>query len=1143
MKVFDILNYDTEVKGWHFLEASAGTGKTFSIQHAVTRLLIDDEAPCKINEILVVTFTRAATRELKHRIYQNLKEAHTQLKQRENSGVDYLNQLIIHHPERVDRAMRLLEEAIALFDEAQIYTIHSFVFQMLARFGIEAGVHFHLSDPDSTDHEVVLMQEIEDYLHARVNPERISSAQLAHFMNSCSGDPEKMSRAIAKLSSVPSHLEKTHFFGEIADLLATELTKLAQDFDIESAKFYRDYELLKPCYKRMTEVHFDEQAQFLGLLLEKEEIDRSDIELLLQEKTHFLSRMVEANLKVRAKWPGEKLAYPSLFESLCKSVLHRIEFANDSTNIKLALAYDFAEYWEQSGKGEITLSPDRLLQKMEEALDRDRFVAKLKPLYQAAIIDEFQDTDRVQWNIFKTLFCNHADDKTLYLVGDPKQSIYAFRRADLYTYLEAQQTLGERAHRILSTNYRSEPLLLSGMNNLFSDHHSGKWLNLPELKSALEYIPVHSPAGKKSTSFCDIKAPVHFWMIEGKMGRERKWPTPQIEEESLIVPVIHEIIRLEKEEEIPLTKMAVLIKDRHQAARVMTLMRNAAIPATVKQQASLLDSPALETFISLIEALIQPDDQSSLKKVMTTPLFQLDDDKVTDTHTSLLLKVELTRLRDRFFRDGIEGVLNGVLNIRLNKASVIEELISHKHHLFYEELQQLSNILSNHEQEGSLSLYDHLHFLKTLKHQKGHFSNLYPAIHLPDSGGVNIMTTHMSKGLEFDIVFVLGLATRTTVSEEVVYLKTKEKISKFDPSNPECALILQELDAEKMRQLYVGLTRAKKRVYMPVIEQTDGKEIKPGLGSPIELFLEKALKKRLELSDFEQWVLSMNDKNQFSTEKVIAQNLSHIRAHQESKKLVKPLHVELFFSGKVHTSFTTLSRIDGDEKKAHPLQLVSAVDNHLKCRSTERVEEIKKTMHSLPQGAETGVVLHRIFEKLIASGNTQLRNLHWKEFVVRELESTKLSPWTDAVLDMVKAVLKTPLTADENGVSLIDVSPDKMIHEMEFLLPLGDTEVKGFIDLVLEHEGKYYIVDWKSNYLGESESDYCNEKVWEAMEHHQYPLQATIYARALKEYLSQFTDKPFKTLFGGAIYCFLRGNKMVHFNPEMTLLEEHGILV
>ena len=230
------------------------------------------------------------------------------------------------------------------------------------------------------------------------------------------------------------------------------------------------------------------------------------------------------------------------------------------------------------------LSPDAILTEMAKLLERPQFRELVKQKYRAVIIDEFQDTDPVQWAIFRTLFLNV---KQLYIVGDPKQSIYAFRNADLYTYLEAKENFSV-AH--LDTNFRSAPKLIDALNTLFS---TKEWMYLPKLQKFLDVHRVQ--AGVKE----DGEGLLHFFVSQEK------------DEERLFAFIAQNIV--------PHLSNAVLVKDRFQGARLQAYLRKWNISCAVKRAGSLADTLAFSAMHDLLEAVKRPDDASAVKKVLAGP--------------------------------------------------------------------------------------------------------------------------------------------------------------------------------------------------------------------------------------------------------------------------------------------------------------------------------------------------------------------------------------------------------------------------------------------------------------------------------------------------------------------------------------------
>ncbi|MFS8564342.1 MAG: UvrD-helicase domain-containing protein [Rhabdochlamydiaceae bacterium] len=225
---------------------------------------------------------------------------------------------------------------------------------------------------------------------------------------------------------------------------------------------------------------------------------------------------------------------------------------------------------------------------MEASLSNESCVRHIRQKYQAVIVDEFQDTDPVQWNIFEKLFLP-SYVKAIYLVGDPKQSIYAFRKADIYTFLKASMQFTSHAH--LDTNYRSEQGLIQALNSLFCKK---SWIDLPAWGTTLPVLPMK--AGKQGGG------DLHFFIAEGNLGREKRWPSYQIEKDYLFPFIVQEIHKV-----YGTSSIAILVKDRFQAHRIHTFLQEWNFPSSIQRGESLGDSLALLALQELIEVLMSHD--------------------------------------------------------------------------------------------------------------------------------------------------------------------------------------------------------------------------------------------------------------------------------------------------------------------------------------------------------------------------------------------------------------------------------------------------------------------------------------------------------------------------------------------------------
>jgi exodeoxyribonuclease V beta subunit len=897
MKRFDVLDKTTNIFGRKIIEASAGTGKTFTIEHLVVRLL--QESDLTIDQILVVTFTRAATRELRNRIRSNLEKSHPQ--------------------------------ALLAFDQAQIFTIHGFCQRVLSEYAFEAGVGVDLEewDPD---------EEIDLFLRKAFDSPAYSTAQITTLLKRYPLDKLKEALVKERESRAP-----------ILDFQAC-----FQEFNrrLSQARNGERFEEAVKNYKRMTDPDFADQARELQEFLERGRVTEEEFNRLLRKKPYFLSNFRKENLKVK----GVSSVY---FENLHESLSPILDQASAPKYLLKRLAADWNRASEQRMAEEEKVTFDELLLKVEKCLDNPDFVARVRKRYRAAIIDEFQDTDPIQWKIFKTLF-GSEETKVFYIVGDPKQSIYAFRSADIYTFLDAVTYFGEENRAYLDTNFRSEKGVVEAMNRLFADKN---WINLPKLQT---YLPVPACRAAK-------EGEGHFQFVIGE------------KEDDFFPFIVHEIERLHLDPK----EVAVLVKDRYQGMRLFEYFQQWDLPCSLLRGDPKLSDKALEAWEELLEAIQYPENLSRLKKASFGPLLR------KELKDMLELQETFRQLHPIFVEKGF-----AVLYAHLVRQGVI---------FLDEELQHVAESLAEDREK----------------------KRVYAS-----PKGVQILTIHASKGLEFENVFCWGLAMRTTADDDVI-----------------------EQDAEKMRQLYVAMTRAKKRLYVPIIQ--DGKEGGPGEASPIELFLARV---QPNLSEFPCIDLKeiVYDLQPFAPEK-----------KQPAAPIFYPPEREpeflLSFSGMAQKHFEP--------------------------------KEIPKDI--LPAGAETGVIIHKIFENLFSGKGNSV-----------DLKGTVLEGWENEVKEIVEKTLALPIFQG--------IDHDKIATEMEFLFPSQGGIMKGFIDLCFEKEGKYYFVDWKTNWLEE----YSQDGVEKAMQEGDYFLQAEIYAEALRRLFKGSSE------FGGGYFIFVRGPAVYYWRDD-----------
>jgi len=1026
MRSFNCLAADCPIFGPHLLEASAGTGKTFAIEHVFVRLLLEDP-DLELEEILAVTFTRAATRDLKSRIRANLEAAASRILE-EKSDWEYLEPYF-----GSEKAARKLSRAALNFDRAQIFTIHGFCYRMLQEFAFEANLGLTLPDPDGEiKRPGRLLRKTQKFLEERVGPDLLCPEQV-RLLFSLYPSMEKLAEALIRSTAEDesSSFQSLHKQYEAAwascrcwhegrDLLA-------------------DFRLIAPNYKGYKD---DLEAQVLALTEgHSSPSNPLPFRALIEGKGTLFTFLDPSNKKVRAPNP-DGVPSAEFFSFASTTFAPLIKEAITKRNILNCLRGAWKKARAEDSDEEEFFSPDEILFQMKTLVTQENFAELIRKKYKAAVVDEFQDTDPLQWEIFRALFLIPQKKlKALYLVGDPKQSIYRFRRADVYTYFQARQELGENALFHLDTNYRSSPHLIEVLNLLFSRN----FLQLPKIGGTIPCPPVK--AGKGSLEqISDGKGSLHFLVsrLSSSPFEECFLPFTVAEIERLIPSVPN------------LSSFALLVKDRHQARAALQLFQDRGISAIARSHTPLGKTDAFRTILEAVESIANPRDPSLRRIVETGPLanFLRTTDRSCMEETGIIP-----------FCQAIAEI-PGDGEFCQDASQVIEELLS------WEGLEGFSI-------EGLLSF---LNTLAKLDPEEGGRRRLESEL-----DAVQILTLHISKGLEYDVVFALGVAATSGIRSE----------------DDEA-----EITAEKQRLLYVALTRAKRRLYVPI--STQEKAHFRSSPSPIELFRRHVEKEEGPFFPFLEKIATLAN---LTIEELPSQVvLPHPLPKKEQLSEVSERKFPSI-SGRFLHSFTSLAQ--GKE-----------VDRPI---SWEESEE--KTPHTIPRGTETGILIHQIYERLFSSPTSIWKNDSAVEALIEaHVRFSALKGWEEAIKEMVEKTLSTPLMLSGRPFCLKELEPDQLQAEMEFVFERPPHCIKGFIDLVFSVDGKYYFLDWKTNWLGKDEAAY--QSLTEAMATHDYWLQASLYSEALHRHVKRFYNDSFNDLFGGAIYYFVRGNAVHHFIPR-----------
>lgn len=1180
--------------GTTLLEASAGTGKTFSITSIFLRLVI--ELDIEVERILVVTFTTAATAELSTRIRTRLGEAYSELERLAAGVGPTSSDLVIQHLAKVAGAEPRLyaaraRAAVESFDRAHVSTIHGFCQQILRQHALEANVPFGVQVAEEQN---ALIQEIAHDFWAtelcRLQPHELQLLQL-------SGVDLDSVRSLVRNAIEHPEARTTPELPPSAQPDSSELIE-ALDAAAEEARRPGAEELVRAALsdQRLSAYDIDKcvkAVEALGRRFPSDE-DREWLAKIAStvvrrpgELAPLLARIV-AFVQAHGRWRPRGNAWAL---SVRRAV---VDYAR--TEI------------ERRARALGQWSFDDMLRRVRDALQlagpdgHSPLQEVVGARFSAVLIDEFQDTDPVQWEIFDRLF--RTPRHRLFLIGDPKQAIYSFRRADVKTYIEAKKT-ADRIHG-LSVNRRSDPPLIAALNNLFSRRDPARVFASAEIG----YQPVSAPPELRFTPIEGLGTPIRLLWVERtpRNTTSRRGDistasmTDKLAEAEITRLVASDIVRTlerglflpEKGRRVSPGDMAVLVPKNKHASEVQRALQDLGVPAVIHGPYSVFATDDARELQQVLEAILEPSRIALVKKALVTRLIGVTASELVRMETSAPKELEdwIDRLRqwrdDWHSRSFIEG-FRKLLSFRVKD---LLRLVDGERRLA--NLLQLGEILHLTASERGLKAPGLLAwFSRQLNDRREDDKN---QVRLEtDEPAVQIVTIHKAKGLEYPFVWCPFLwqeprapNTRWNKGEEFVVRQNERTFLDVDvdPDRPErqhhARLKLYDLRTEQLRQLYVALTRAKHQVTIHGAATYNLSKSALGYllfakGAAVD---HQSLQADLDGLKF----LTDNRDNDLMGRAV---------------KGLDPTLVSIDYAGPVRKErlaipeetpalearrFDPTRRLDTDWRRTSFSGLAAELAR-TQTFDEERVQAASDEdrtdydlfaattsqeilLAELPSGRMIGNCIHKIFELL---DFRDIDELQLSALVERELRHFGIDPAHTATLARaVREVLTTPL--DSTGFTLSELSREQRLAEMDFVFPtrtdpafslpdlihafeqhggphLGPwlellragsfRDVRGFlsgsIDLAFRNprDGRYYVLDWKSNHLGKRSADYDVASMRAAMDHHHYHLQYHLYVVAFARYLRQrLTDFDAERHLGGVYYLFVRG--MAPSHPPRT---------
>ncbi|MBR6471886.1 MAG: UvrD-helicase domain-containing protein [Victivallales bacterium] len=1034
-------------QGAHLIEASAGTGKTYNIQNLYARFIM--ETDFKVANILVMTYTEAATKELRERLHTVLEDL-----QRCFAGIPCEGKSEREIHERAERAGKLIacpsdkasarqrvELALLEFDYAAISTIHGFCQRVLTRYAFETGMN--------------LSQEIQN--------------------------------------------------SKAADLRARVLD------------WWRTH------------------------------------------KNIPLNNLQKYVLKL-----GDKTDYTIL--------------SDDPT---LQVANDIVGKYEQERYERESLNFDDLLRALRDALKNKTYgkalADKLREEYKVALIDEFQDTDPVQYDIFKNIFLDKEHPCPVYFVGDPKQAIYAFRGGDIYTYFTAKNE-GNLQEHFINANHRSIGRLVDVVNAMFHENAPGETFG----DKTIAYHPSIAKAAPDKIKGTPLERPlriIEFTPADDSPAKIKDMPAIIDRMTGQILDILNQRDAVGKRIFTP-KDIAILMNAKSDMSTLQEKLLAKGIPCVIRNPGNVFGTPIAQRLKVFLEAIAEagtswPGANEHLRAALLTVFGGCSPQEVAtlETPEDLTGHIEHFReLKNVWLTRGFVALSNrmeqeGYLQ-RLAQAPNGERLLSD-----IGQIMELCCAATKTIDSTPEALIDWLNERIRTSSASGEESDSeeYERELETDGEAVKILTIHASKGLQFPVVFLPDCWTicsrhdpRNQFPLPYYHDEMNQNQLVFAPGKPGKAKAEAELHLEKIRLLYVALTRAIQQtiLFTPSLEALEK------LNEPLKNLL-RNLKDNSGDNPPYEW---LKDTEVRMAEGYYTPDLPP----ETARNALDPRSFDR--QPPVRGSYTSLApgpgKNDFDASRDR-----DEVDSPLYDSDNEDVHPI----FTIPAGARLGTCWHNILEKIpFDADEGKIRSV-----AEAELQNSGYKPakTLDVTVKMVAETLRYPITSPEGKLfPLRDISWANRLSEQEFTFSSADASkttsalreillrhwandpakrefinamnqwdrpipqgfLLGFMDLVFRHDGFFYIIDWKSNSLGNDIANFTADGIRMEMAKHGYFFQYMLYAAVLHQYLkSRLGDSySWERNFGGVRYFFLRGitaqsdAAVFEDRPAETLLDE-----
>jgi exodeoxyribonuclease V beta subunit len=1193
------------LRGSQLIEASAGTGKTFTISALYVRLVLGHGGESAgfgrellPPQILVVTFTDAATKELRERIRTRLAEAARFFRDEITAPDSLIADLRDQYPEEQwAGCANRLDIAAQWMDEAAVSTIHSWCQRMLREHAFDSGSLFTQSL--ETDHSDLLGEVLRDYWRLFCYP---MQGDALSWVRGNWGGPAAL---LARVRGLISSERDTTAGKEPAELIAECLQeRRAALIELKTPWTQWAQELLAICHQGVVSKSVDGrkmQARYFEPWFEKIQAWAADETLEQLDIGTGFTRLTPDGMA--EAWKGAVPSHPGL------DAMPGLKASLDGLPTPDAAVLQHAAQWvgtrfEEEKRRRAEMGFDDMLLRLDAALQAEggeRLATLIREQFPVALIDEFQDTDPVQYRIFETIYRieDNNPDCGLFLIGDPKQAIYAFRGADIHTYLRARQATTGRLHT-LGTNFRSSHGMVGAVNHVFERAESrelGRGAFLFREKNGVNpvpFLPVQSQGRKEVLQIQGRPVlALNIWHLpaeqplSGAVYRKHLAAACASEITTLLNSGQQQQSGFQQEGKafrglLP-ADIAILVRDGKEAQAIRAELSARGVRSVyLSDKDSVFAAQEAHDLLSWLKACAEPDVERPLRAALACITLNLSLAELEQLNQDELAwearVMQFRGYRELWRKQGVLPMLRRLLHdFKLPQALIArsdgERILTNLLHLS-ELLQQAAA-----ELDGEQALIRHLSEHLALSGQAGEEQILRLE---SDEQLVKVVTIHKSKGLEYPLVFLPFICSAKPVDGSRLPLHYHDAAGKaqitLKPTAELIALADSERLAEDLRLLYVALTRAQHACWLGVTDLKRGNNNSSVLHLSALGYLLGGGAMLAESAGLKRWLEDLQQNcPALSYSEVPPATVEYYQPPQNDARLLAALMPKRRASENWWIASYSALRIGdslsvgSDEAPENPQAQKLFDDERLDPNAPREVAAGGADIHRFPRGPGPGTFLHGLLEWAGGEGFSAAPQTV-EDAIARRCNRRGWEGWITTLSDWLQHLLASPLHLGAGQPPVVFEHLSQYRVEMEFWFASHKVDVlkldglvrqythngvarvaaepvllngmfKGFIDLTFEHEGRYYVADYKSNWLGVDDSAYTGPAMEQSILDNRYDLQYVLYLLALHRQLkARLADYDYDRHIGGALYLFLRGTRAasqgVYFaRPPRELIE------